>query len=316
VPVPDETTPVVLSCEVDPYHDGWTLIDFLCDRFRYLGRGEWIDRIERERVRVNGSAAAGPLALRVGDAVEYEIHVVEPSVDFTYSIVFEDDDLLAVSKSGNIPVHAGGRYFRHTLVAKLREDTGVKLDLAHRLDRETSGLVVLTKNPDAARGMAAAFSRGEVEKVYLAVVRGHPGGGEFTVDGPIGKVDRSFPVARSVIDGADGKPARTDFRVVERLRECAVLEARPLTGRKNQIRVHLESAGYPVIGDKIYGMPLELLEESLIVPESPRVRAHLVLPRHALHAMRLAFPHPRSGGLVQLQAPVPKDMREFIDAGR
>lgn len=311
-----ESTPIVLSCDVDPYHDGWALLEFLCDRFRYLDRGEWVDRIERGRVRVNGGVGAGPLTVRAGDVVEYEVHVTEPPVDFTYTVVFDDADLLVVGKSGNIPVHAGGTYFRHTLVAKLREDTGLKLDLAHRLDRETSGLTVLTKNADAARGMGAAFSRGAVEKVYLAVVRGHPEEDEFTLDEPIGRVDRSFPVARSVVDRADGKPARTDFRVVERLRDVALVEARPRTGRKNQIRVHLEAAGHPVLGDKIYGMPLDLLEERLVLPESPRVREHLVLPRHALHAWRLAFDHPLTAVALDLEAPVPEDMRDFIAARR
>jgi 23S rRNA pseudouridine1911/1915/1917 synthase len=316
VPAREEITPIVLSCEVDPYHDGWTLLDYLGDRFRYLDRGEWVNRIESGRVRVNGIQGAGPLTVRAGDAIEYEVHVVEPPVDFGYTVVFDDGDLLVVSKSGNIPVHAGGKYFRHTLVAKLREDGGLRLDLAHRLDRETSGLTVLTKNVDAARGMARAFSRGAVAKTYLAVVRGEPAAGDFSVDEPIGKIGESFPVARSVIDREAGKPARTDFRVIERLRGAALLEARPSTGRKHQIRVHLEFAGHPVIGDKIYGMPIEILEESLDLPDSARVREHLLLPRHALHAWRLSFPHPRTGRPVLLEAPIPQDILGFIAARR
>ena len=307
---------MVLSCAVDRYHDGWRLLDFLCHRFRYLDRETWADRIAAGRVRVDGAACSDALAVAEGAVVEYEVHVVEPPVDFAYAIVFEDDDLLAVSKSGNIPVHAAGTYFRHTLVARLREDMGTKLDLAHRLDRETSGLVVLTKNAEAARGMAAAFSRAEVEKVYVAVVRGQPGEDEFTVDAPVGKVDRDFPVARSVIDHDRGKPATTRFRVLERLRGVAVVEARPLTGRKNQIRVHLEFAGHPVVGDKIYGLPLELLEERLVSPESAQVRRHLILPRQALHAWRLRFPHPRTGTPVVLGAPLPRDMTEPMAARR
>ena len=316
MPPVEESTPLVLSCDVDPYHDGWTLLDYLLDRFRYLDGGEWVDRIERGRVRVNGVAVAGSLTVRSGDVIEYEVHVIEPPVDFTYAVILEDADLLVVSKSGNIPVHAGGKYFRNTLVAKLREDRGAKLDLAHRLDRETSGLIVLTKNVDAARGMAVAFSQGAVEKVYLGVVRGRPDPEEFVVDEPIGKVGEGFPVARSVIDRANGKPARTDFRVVERLRDVAVVEARPRTGRKNQIRVHLEFAGHPVVGDKIYGMPIEILEESLVLPDSPRVREHLVLSRHALHAWRLSFPHPRTAEPVALEAPAPPDILQFMAAHR
>ncbi len=310
----EETPPIILSCAVDSCHDGWRLIDFLCGRFRYLDRETWAKRIALGRVRVNGVPGGDTPAIRAGDVVEYEVRVVEPQVDFSYSIVFEDDDLFVVSKSGNIPVHAGGKYFRNTLVARLREDTGGKLDLAHRLDRETSGLVILTKNVDAARGMAAAFSSGAVEKVYLAVVRGHPPKDEFTVDAPVGRAGRDFPVARSVIDREGGKIAKTVFRVIERLRDATVVDARPLTGRKNQIRVHLEFAGHPIVGDKIYGMPTELLDESLVAPESPRVRAHLVLPRHALHASRLGFLHPRTGKPISLEAAVPRDITDLIAA--
>ena len=308
----EETPPIVLSCAVDPYHGGWALIDFLCDRFRYLEREIWADRIAVGRVRVNGEPGSEALSVHEGDVIEYEVHVVEPPVDSTYEVAYEDDDLLAVSKSGNIPVHAGGRYFRNTLVAKLREDLGIRVDLAHRLDRETSGLVVLTKNRDAARALAASFSSGRVEKRYVAIVRGRPSDDEFVIEAPVARVSRDFPVARSVVDHDRGKWARTDFRVVERFREVAVLEARPLTGRRNQIRLHLEFAGHPVVGDKIYGMPLELLEESLACPESPRVREHLTLPRHALHAWRMRFRHPSTGAELSLEAPVPRDLTDFL----
>lgn len=314
--MPEESPPIVLSCAVDRYHGGWTLIDFLCDRFRYLEREIWVDRIAVGRVRVNGEPGHEALAVCEGDVVQYEVHVVEPPVDFAYDVVYEDDDLLSVSKSGNIPVHAGGKYFRHTLVAKLREDLGIHVDLAHRLDRETSGLVVLTKNSDAARALAASFSRRRVDKVYTAIVRGGPSEDAFTVDAPVARVGRDFPVARSVVDHDRGKWARTDFRVVERLREVAVVEARPLTGRRNQIRLHLEFAGHPIVGDKIYGMPVELLEERLARPGSARVRAHLTLPRHALHAWRMRLRHPRTGAPLSLEAPVPRDFTDFLTALR
>jgi 23S rRNA pseudouridine1911/1915/1917 synthase len=311
-----EPTIIVLASPVDPYHDGWTLLEYLCHRFRYLPRETWLERIALGRVRVGGRPAAADTAVTRGDVVEYEVHVVEPPVDFTCAVIHEDDDLLVVSKSGNIPVHAAGKYFRNTLIARLRVDFGPELDLAHRLDRETSGLVVLTRNRDAARVLARAFAGGEVEKTYLAVARGHPERDEFVVDAPIGRVGKEFPVARAVIDAEKGKQAATAFRVIERLRGMSVVEARPATGRRNQVRVHLEFAGHPVVGDKIYGMPLELLQESLVRPDSSRVREHLVLPRHALHARRLSFVHPRTGVRLSLEAPIPEDIAGLITERR
>jgi 23S rRNA pseudouridine1911/1915/1917 synthase len=305
-----------LASRVDPFHDGWTLLEYLCHRFRYLPSETWLERIALGRVRVGGRAAAAGTSVAGGDLVEYEVHVVEPPVDFSYTIVHEDDDLVVVSKSGSIPVHAAGKYFRNTLIARLREDIDPELDLAHRLDRETSGLVVLTRNREASRRMAGAFARGEVTKTYLAVVRGLPAADEFVVDAPIGRVGKDFPVARAVVDTQGGKPAKTAFRVLGRLRDVSVLEARPATGRRNQVRVHLEHAGHPIVGDKIYGMPLELLEESLVSPDSSRVREHLVVPRHALHAWRLAFAQPRTGARIALEAPIPKDMADLIESRR
>jgi 23S rRNA pseudouridine1911/1915/1917 synthase len=119
-----------------------------------------------------------------------------------------------------------------------------------------------------------------------------------------------------VIDAARGRPARTLFRVTERLGRFSVLEARPQTGRTNQVRVHLEHAGHPIVGDKIYGVPEDLLEEARRDPSSARVAAHLMLPRHALHASRLGLLHPGTRRLLTLEARLPDDLRAFIDSER
>ena len=305
-----------LSTRVDPYHDGWRLDEFLRHRFRYLDAATWEQRIRAGVIAVNGDVAGAGVTVRRGDVVEYEVRVIEPQVDFRYEVLYDDADLLAVSKSGNIPVHAGGTYFRHTLVAKLRADFGTELDLAHRLDRETSGVVVLVRHRRAAQALAGAFARCEVVKDYVAVVRGDPARDAFEVDAPIGRVGPEHPVVRRVIDAERGRPARTLFRVVERLGRFAVVEAKPLTGRTNQVRVHLEHAGHPVVGDKVYGVPREILEESLRDPASPRVTEHLLIPRHALHAGRVTLLHPRTRRLLVLEAPLPEDMAAFIAAER
>lgn len=302
-----------LSKRVDPYHDGWTLLEFLCHRFRYLPRETWVARIHAGWVRVEDAIGIAGTVVRKGDLVEYDMRVVEPAVDFEYEVIHDDGDILVVSKSGNIPVHAGGTYVRNTLIARLREERGPDLALAHRLDRETSGLVVLTRTEEAARALALAFARGEVIKTYIAVVHGSPREDAFSIDAPLSRNRSTFPVARTVVDHERGKPSRTVFRVIRRLEHYCVLEARPETGRTNQVRVHLESAGHPIVGDKIYGMPLDLLEESLAAPDSERVRRHLVLRRHALHAWRISFKHPRDGSLLALEAPLPADMTDLAE---
>ncbi len=323
----NESETVRLSKRVDPYHNGWLLLDFLCHRFRYLQRETWVERIDAGKLRVDGRPARADTIVNTDALVEYEIRVAEPDVDFTYEVVHEDRDILVVSKSGNIPVHAGGTYFRNTLIARLREERGPELALAHRLDRETSGLVVLTRTREAARAMASAFAEGRVDKTYLAVVHGEPADDEFAVDAPLSRARRGstteYPIARMVVDAVGGKPARTLFRVLGTAspagppqKTWSLVEAKPLTGRTNQVRVHLEFAGNPMVGDKIYGVPPDVLRESIENPDSERVLRHLVLPRHALHAWRIAFPHPSGGSPLALEASLPADLASLLERPR
>ncbi|MCK4513239.1 RluA family pseudouridine synthase [bacterium] len=311
--------PIHLRTKVHHPYRGRTVLEFLCERFRYLPRELWETRIETGKIRLNGRTAGAEDVVDTDDEIEYTIEIIEPTVDFAYDIIYTDDDILVVSKSGNIPVHASGKFIRNTLIARLRDDLGKDLNLAHRLDRETSGLVILTRNVEAARAISAAFAGGAVSKTYLAIVRGCPSDVAFEIDAPLGRIGKQHPIPRSIIDRRNGKAARTSVRVIERLQgeqEFSVVEARPHTGRTNQIRVHLESTGHPIIGDKTYGLPATLLRKLVEDPESPEVLAHLVLPRHALHHASIAFEHPRTGERLELIAPLPADIADFIDAHR
>jgi RluA family pseudouridine synthase len=319
MPAPENPEARILyrfESRVDSFHSGWRLDDFLTHRFRYLPHDVWLGRLASGHIWLNGMGGNAGDIVRAGDTVEYQIDVIEPPVDFSYGVVHSDADILVVSKSGNIPVHASGKYIRHTLVARLREDFGGKLDLVHRLDRETSGLVMLSRNVETARALGEAFRQGRVEKRYIAVVRGLPDSDEFTVDAPLRKIGKQHPIPRMVVDARLGKPARTVLRVVERLDGVTVMEARPHTGRTNQLRVHLEVSGHPIVGDKVYGLPAHLLRRMVANPDDPDVRSHLVLPRHALHHAQLRFEHPRTGALVDLAADLHPDMTAFIAAAR
>jgi RluA family pseudouridine synthase len=319
---------ITLTCTVDAYRSGWTLAAFLDHRFPYHAPEAWRYRIVSGQVLVNGAPVEPGSAVRKGDEIRYTIFHAEPDVDFGYDVLYEDDSILAVSKSGNIPVHACGVYITHTLIARIRDDFGPELNLVHRLDRETSGCVLMSKTGEAARTLSRLFRDGAVTKTYLAVVYGHVPHERFTVDAPIGAVDKRTDrmrydetfravgearyLPKRAVDFTNGKPARTVFTRRSFAESFTVLEAHPLSGRTNQIRVHLAHAGHPVVGDKLYALGGDLQEELVAEGLTSRVREALVTDRHALHCSRLELHHPLTGARLCLEAPAPEDMRRFL----
>jgi RluA family pseudouridine synthase len=316
-----------LTCTVDSYRSGWTVVEFLSHRFKYHTASGWEKRVRDRKVRVNAAVVDPDHIVRRGDAVQYTIWHAEPEVDYSYDVLYEDDSLVAVSKSGNIPVHACGVFITHTLIARLKEDFGYKLNLAHRLDRETSGVVLLCKNRQSNRAVAEMFRLGKVDKSYLAVVYGRVTEDEFEVDAPIGRIDQRYQypdeyawskandlaayLPKRRVDFENGKPARTIFEVKHRGGQYTVLRVIPVSGRTNQIRVHLSHAGYPIVGDKIYALEGDLAEEIRRKGLTPRVKEALVLERHALHCESLRFGHPVTGVNTFIEAPPPPDIRSF-----
>jgi 23S rRNA pseudouridine1911/1915/1917 synthase len=337
-----EKQQLTLTCRVDSYRSGWSIVAFLAHRFPYHTAEGWAKRVEDEWVRVNGATVPTVHTVHRDDAVQYTIWHSEPPVDDRYEVLFEDEHYLAVAKSGNIPVHACGVYIVNTLIARLRNDYGPRVTLAHRLDRETSGVVMLAKHRDANRRLAGMFERGEVEKRYLAVVYGKVGESAFVIDAPIGKVDAryQYPVEyeygkahdratylpKRVVDPR-GKSARTRVEVIGYVtrdgagdhgaepaagRVFTTLRITPDHGRTNQIRVHLAHVGHPVVGDKIYALTGELRDEVLREGITGRVRGALVMDRHALHCESLTFFHPFDARALTIRAAMPADMLPFL----
>jgi RluA family pseudouridine synthase len=302
-----------LSCDVDPYRDGWTLERFLTHRFRYHPVPIWKERLAAGAVCVNGSAAEGALVVRRGDRVEYTLVHTEPAVDFAYEVLFDDAHLLAVAKSGNLPVHAGGKFIQNTLISRIKEDRGEKYRLAHRLDRETSGVVVMAKTREAAAACEREFRERRVGKRYLAVVRGSPPE-TLRVDAPIARREPAEAPHFRVVDPGSGKPAVTTFRRLEVGRAAApphdtvtLVEALPESGRPNQIRVHAAHAGFPVLGDKVYGVPEELARAFVRGGPTEEIDAAAGAPRHLLHCAEIVIRHPATEEPLRLKAKVPAD---------
>lgn len=300
----------------EPDVDG-RLDRYLHRRFPYRSRTQWGAAVRSGRIRLNGRVCRPSHPIRTGDVIDYIIHrQAEPAVNFDIRTVFEDEDLLVIAKPADIPVHPSGRYFKNTVLSKLLADRGETLDrpgvrIVHRLDRETSGVLLFAKSVEAARRLGPQFEKRTARKAYLALVYGVPKVDAFSDRRPLGRNTHSqIRKSVGVVDEGEGWSAHTDFEVAARGEDHALLIARPRTGRLHQIRVHAQASGFPVVGDKMYGVD-EILYLKLVRGEAYTAddQGRLLLDRQALHAWSLTVRHPRTSEEMTFRAPLPEDMR-------
>jgi RluA family pseudouridine synthase len=235
-------------------------------------------------------------------------------------ILYEDEDVIAVEKPALLPVHPSGRHHGDTLIQRVhlrfKESHlahGVAPRLCHRLDRETSGVILVAKNPEAHRCLAAQFEDRLVEKEYLAVVWGRPEQSEGSITLPIGS-SRCSNVRLKMTVAADGLDCRTDWRLLRSYGDCSLLSCRLHTGRQHQIRVHLSALGMPLVGDKLYGPDENYFCKQAEGTLDERDLEVLELPRHALHSHRLVFKSSLTGERVEVVSPLAADLREHLGA--
>ncbi|GBC61105.1 pseudouridine synthase [Desulfonema ishimotonii] len=308
---------------IRPAEAGMTLSDFLTNRFSYHSRAEWLERIRDRAILLNHGPADPDVLLKKGDALEYLAEAIaEPPVNTGYSVICEDDAIMVVNKPGNLPCHPGGRYFNHTLWALLRKEHGLaSVSLVNRIDRETSGLVLIAKTPADARNCQEQFLAGQVGKRYLVLVEGDFPAEPITKrgvlapdpDSPVRK-KRRFYEHVSADSVRDGQTCHTRFQGLKSRKGLSLVEAEPRTGRLHQIRATLCSMGYPVVGDKIYGVDDEIFLRFISDKMTPADRERLRMPRQALHAAELRIRHPRTGSPLELAASLPRDMRYILSA--
>lgn len=291
-------------------HEGYVYVD-VSSPDKPNGSGEYAletrpGRRLRDRTRV---LVIVPEGLRVN---------VMPVLDDTLGVLFEDQDLLAVDKPPMLPVHPSGRHLSDTLIQRVHARYGAdqlerdaRPRLCHRLDRETSGIVLVGLHPRAHSEVRRQFEEHEVEKEYLAIVQGAPQQEYGTVDLPIGSA-RGSAIGLKMACRPDGDQARTDWRVLERRRGCSLVRCKLFTGRQHQIRVHMEAIGHPLVGDKLYGYGEEFFQKYNDDELTPDDIAKLELPRQALHHCRLALTHPRTGERVEIASGLPPDLVAFL----
>ena len=287
---------------------------YLRDRFTYLNQNQWDQEISSGKVYVNGDVETDPAAMLCGgETLTYDgSNIIEPEVDDRIAVLYQDDILIAVNKTGNLPVHPSGRYFNHTLTAILEDRLGQRVYPVHRIDRETSGVILLAFNSSQIDALASALARGTKE--YLALVHGIFPEEEIVIDLPLGR-DPESPIGKKRKAWPGGtETAVTRFRKVLTDGDISLIRCFPETGRLHQIRAHLQAVGFPIIGDKLYGREPDAFLEFIQNGLTDALLTRLILPRSALHAAGLVFNHPVMKKEIKIYAPLPKMFGDFIKA--
>jgi 23S rRNA pseudouridine955/2504/2580 synthase len=291
-----------------------TLLEYLCRRFSYHNETEWIDRIASGRVKVNGLKPSSGQRLRAGDELAYTTEPwQEPEVRKDYRIVHEDEFLMIISKPAPLPVHAIGVYFQNTLMHILRavRPEAWNYELVHRIDSETSGLLLIAKDKKVMPHLTHQWAAGTVQKTYQAMVFGKFDPPQRRVEKSIATIKGGSIRMKAGIDAVKGKPSITDFKCLETKDKFSWIEAKPLTGRTHQIRVHLESEGHPLVGDKLYSGNDETFLRFVDEGWSDWLARKVLLQRMALHASRLEFDHPVTKARLSFEDPMPEELVRF-----
>ncbi|WP_118857338.1 RluA family pseudouridine synthase [Sphingomonas mesophila] len=307
----------IIAVALSEAHVGWRLDRALADAVPNLSR-ERLKALIKAGALSRGGATLRDPAAKVGGDERLELAVPQPeeahneAQDIALAIVFEDDHLLVVDKPARLVVHPAAGNRDGTLVNALLHHCAGRLSgiggvarpgIVHRIDKDTSGLLVVAKSDPAHEGLARQFAAHSIGRRYLAIVRGVPRGAAGTVDAPLARSAQNRKKIAIVAEGR-GKRAVTHWRRLEALRQAALVECRLETGRTHQVRVHMASIGHPLLGDPVYGggrsVHRELLNE-------------LDFTRQALHAQGLEFVHPVTKERLSFESAIPADMQELFN---
>jgi len=298
-----------VNCRAAQPDAGRRLDLFLQRRFPEYSRSRLQSWIKAGRVLVNGRPERASHLLREADEIQVEPAALAPlaatAEDIPLTVLYEDDDVVAIDKPAGMVVHAGAGVRSGTLVNALLARFGslsteagdLRPGIVHRLDRYTSGVLLVAKTDAAHRGLAEQFASRSIRKVYLAMAHGAVKEDRGRIEKPISR-DPNRRI-RMTARLARGRAAWSEYRVLRRFDGFTLLEVLIGTGRTHQIRVHLSSIGHPVVGDRLYGAPAE-------------APGHPALGRYFLHAASIRFAQPRTGASIEISAPLPAELEQWM----
>ncbi len=262
--------------------------------------------------RIDGSSRRPSDRVQAGEVVFIvRPRFAEPDAPQTFGVLYEDEHMVAVDKPAGLPVHPSATYHRNTLTFLLKQQYKTNPPhLAHRLDRETSGIVLCARALEVERTLKASFENREVKKAYLAIVRGVMREDSGVIDAPLAPVSEGLHLLMEVSHAADALPATTVFQVLERGPAHTLVRLEPHTGRQHQLRVHIAHLGHSIVGDKLYGPEgasvfMDYVRDGM----TEELRERLGHDRQALHAAELWFAHPVSNAAMNVRSPLPDDMQ-------
>ena len=296
---------------------GHRLDHYLKRKIPRLSRTRLQEIIRTQLIGPEGRRLKASSSVREGDQLVIRRPArAEPVCPRELAVLYSDEHVLVVDKPAGLPVHASAKFYFNTLTRVLAEKfPGEPLQIAHRLDRETSGVLVVARGRPAASRLKTAFARKQARKTYLAVVRGvppWPDGVVKEIDLPLALTDEPGALDVRMVARAGAPPALTRVSIALRRPRHALVSCQPVTGRQHQIRAHLAAAGYPIVGDKIYGHDDELFRAYCAGGLTNELLARLELPRQALHAASIEIAHPASGQLMRFESPLPADLTAFL----
>lgn len=294
---------------VKPADAGQTVLAYYSNKYRHSSETQWQDRIISGRILLNGEPVSTAAVLKTKDRLVYHRQPWnEPEVPLEFVVLYEDRDLLVINKPSGLPILPGGGFLEHTLLWQLKQRYPERTPVpVHRLGRGTSGLLLLARSQlarsDLARQMrdSTLKEKSQINKVYRVLVAGNCQRDRFTIDCPIGKIPH--PILGYIYGATQkGKSAKSECQVIERYRNCTLLEVKIFTGRPHQIRIHLAAVGYPLLGDPLYITGGSFAEVS---PGSEQIP----VPGdcgYFLHAYRLSFTHPQTLQQMNFECPTPQ----------
>lgn len=293
-----------MRIEIPKEWDGILLRDVLKKHCKLSHRMTKRLKYSEGGILVNGEAVTVRRVLRAGDCLELAAEDAEPTekirpVDLPLDILYEDEDVVVPAKTANMPTHPSHDHYDDTVANALcyrYAKMGVPFCFrpVNRLDRDTSGLLLIARNQIAADRLNRAMREGRIRKTYYAILEGAPSPAEGEIETHLCRTDQSIIVRRVCTPEEGGDWALTRYRTLAVSGGYALVEASPVTGRTHQLRVHFAHLGHPIVGDTMYGHP------------------HPDMPRQSLHARTLDFPHPADGRLLHIEAPLPEDMAAFL----